>query len=123
MPKYKINSLEFKSKGIVLLTLLDKPKRIFIQLRKKKVGANKYNNKSKNKANIGNKSKKKLKNNNSAINKIEPGKPKKTKQFNNDIRNNFGHKKFIAESSVIKRVLKRLLMESTRKKELVDKRA
>jgi hypothetical protein len=73
--------------------------------------------------NIGKISKKKLKKRNSAIKKIEPGKPKKTKQFNRLIKNNFGHKKLIPLTSVIKRVLKRRLIASTNKKELVDRSA
>jgi hypothetical protein len=40
----------------------------------------------------GNKSKKKLKNSISAIKKIEPGKPKKIRVFNNTAKNNLGHK-------------------------------
>jgi hypothetical protein len=93
------------------------------QLRKKKVGPNKYNKINKKKVNNGNKSKKKLKNKNSAIKKIDPGKPKKIKQLINEIKNNLGHKKFTALTSVIKRVLNRLLMASTSKKELVDNKA
>lgn len=71
----------------------------------------------------GNKSKKKLKNKNSAIKKMEPGKPKKIKQFTKLIKNNLGHKKLIPLISVIKRVLKRLFIASTKRKEFVDKSA
>lgn len=117
------NSLEFRSKGIFLKIFKDKPNKTFIQLRKKKVGPNKYSKQIKNKHKIGNKSKKKLKNKNSAIKKIEPGNPKKTKQFIKLIKNNLGHKKFTPLISVISRVLNRLLMASTNKKELVDNRA
>jgi len=73
--------------------------------------------------NIGNKSKKKLKNKNSAIKKIEPGNPKKTNKFIKLNRNNLGHKKLTPLISVIKRVLNRRFIASTNKNELVDKRA
>jgi hypothetical protein len=101
----------------------ERPKSMFIQLLKKKVGPNRYSNIIKKMHIRGNKSKKKLKNKNSAIKKIEPGKPKKIKQFNKLIKNNFGHKKLTPLISVIKRVLKRLLIASTKRKEFVDKRA
>jgi hypothetical protein len=55
--------------------------------------------------------------------KIDPGKPKKTKQFSKLAKNNFGHKKFIPLISVIKRVLKRRLIASTSKNELDDNKA
>jgi hypothetical protein len=96
---------------------------VFIQLLKKKVGPNKYKSTNKNKHKIGNKSKKKLKNKNSAIKKIEPGKPRKTKQFNRLIKNSLGHKKLTPLTSVIKRVLNLRLIASTNKKELVDNKA
>lgn len=112
-----------RSKGIFLKTFKDKPKRTFIQLLKKKVGPKRYNKTSKKSDNRGNKSKKKLKNRNSAIKKIDPGNPKNIKQFSNDTKKSFGHKKLIALISVIKRVLKRLLIASTNKKELVDNKA
>jgi hypothetical protein len=67
--------------------------------------------------------KKKLKNKNSATKKIEPGKPRNIKRFNKLIKNNFGHKKLTPLISVIKRVLKRLFIASTKRNELVDKRA
>jgi hypothetical protein len=56
------------------------------------VGPIKYKKFNKNKVKIGKKSKKKEKNKNSAMKKIEPGKPKKTKLFKSIIKNNFGHK-------------------------------
>jgi hypothetical protein len=55
--------------------------------------------------------------------KIEPGKPKKIKQLIKHIKNNLGQRKLIPLISVIKRVLKRLLIASTNKKELVDRSA
>jgi hypothetical protein len=96
---------------------------VFIQLRKKKVGAKRYKITNKKQHKTGNRSKKKLKNKNSAIKRIEPGKPKKTKELNKIIKNSFGHKKLIPLISVIKRVLKRLLIASTSKKELVESSA
>ena len=101
----------------------DNPNKTFIQLRKKNVGPNKYNNIIKNIHKIGNKSKKKLKNKNSAMKKIEPGKPKKIKQLTKLNKNNLGHKKLIPLTSVISRVLNRRLIASTNKNELVDKSA
>jgi len=64
-----------------------------------------------------------MKNKNSAIKKIEPGNPKNIKQLIKLIKNSLGHKKLIALISVIKRVLKRLFIASTSKKELVDNKA
>lgn len=72
---------------------------------------------------IGCKSKKNVKNRNSAIKKIDPGNPKKIKQFAKLIKNNLGHKKFTPLISVTKRVLNRRLIASTNRNELVDKRA
>jgi hypothetical protein len=115
--------LEFKSNGIFLKIFNDKPKSTFIQLRKKKVGPNKYKRIIKNKHKTGNRSKKKLKNKNSAINKIDPGNPKKTKQLIKLIKNNLGHKKFTPLISVISLVLNRLLIASTSKNEFVDNKA
>lgn len=116
-------SFEFKSKGIFLKTLKESPKRVFIQLLKKKVGASKYSKISKKNEINGKKSKIKLKNKNSAIKKIDPGNPRKIKQFNKLIKNSLGHKKLIPLISVIKRVLNRLFMASTIKNELVDSNA
>jgi len=123
IPKYNIYSFDVRSKGMVLLIVVDNPKRTFIQLLKKKVGPNRYKNGINNTHKIGKKSNKKLKNKTSAIKKIEPGNPKKTKQFNKLIRNNLEHKKLIPEISVIRRVLKRLLIASTKKNEFDDSRA
>jgi len=96
---------------------------MFIQLRKKKVGANKYRSIRVTIHRTGNKSKKKLKNNVSAIKKIEPGNPKNTNKLIRQIKNSFGHIKLIPLTSVINRVLKRRLMASTSRNELVDKSA
>jgi F0F1-type ATP synthase gamma subunit len=115
--------LELRSKGIFLNIVVERPNNTFIQLRKKKVGPNRYSNIIKITHSIGKISKKKLKKRNSAIKKIEPGKPKKTKQFNKLIKKSFGHKKLIPLTSVIRRVLKRLLIASTSKNELVDNNA
>jgi len=102
---------------------MDKPNKAFIQLRKKKVGAKKYNKTIRNKQSNGNKSKKKLKNKNSAIKNIDPGKPKKTRQLIKLNKNNLGHKKLTPLISVINLVLKRLLIASTNKNEFVDNKA
>jgi hypothetical protein len=77
----------------------------------------------KNRQSRGNKSKKKLKNNISETNIIEPGNPKKTKEFKRVTKNSFGHKKLIPLTSVIRRVLNLLAIASTNRKELVDSRA
>lgn len=118
-----MSSFEFKSKGTAEFIFIDNPNIIFIHVLKKNVGAAKYNNISKIKHNNGNKSKKKLKNKNSAIKNIDPGKPKKTKQFIKIIKNNFGHRKFIPFNSVINLVLNLLFTASTSKNEFVDKSA
>jgi hypothetical protein len=55
--------------------------------------------------------------------KIEPGNPKKIKQFIRQIKNNLGHKKLIPLISVINLVLNRLLIASTNKNEFVDNKA
>jgi hypothetical protein len=55
--------------------------------------------------------------------KIEPGKPKKISKFTKLNRNSLGHKKLTPLISVINRVLNLLLIASTKRKELVDKRA
>jgi hypothetical protein len=112
-----------RSNGTVLNIVVDNPKSTFIQLRKKKVGPSRYNSTIKIIHKIGKISKKKLKKRNSAIKKIEPGKPKKIRQFSRLIKNNLGHKKLMPLTSVIKRVLKRLFIASTSKKEFVDSRA
>lgn len=121
--KYEQNSFKFKSIGTERLTCNDSPKRAFTQLRKKKVGAKKYNNINKNIQSIGKRSKKKVKKRNSEMKKIEPGKPKKIKQFNKQNKKSLGHKKFIPLSSVIKRVLNLRLMESTNKNAFVESKA
>ena len=123
IPKYKRYSLELTSSGIFLLIAVERPNRTFTQLLKKKVGPRRYKNGNKNKHKNGNKSNKKLKNKTSAIKKIEPGKPKKTKQLTRLSKNSFGQRKFIPLTSVINRVLKRRLIASTKKNELEDRSA
>jgi len=66
---------------------------------------------------------KKAKNKNSATKKIEPGKPKKISVLSRIARKSLGHKKFMPLISVIKRVLKRLDIASTRRNEFVERRA
>jgi hypothetical protein len=122
-PPYNNNSLNVKSTGNVLEKKVEAPNNAFVQLRKKKVGPNKYNKTIKIKHKRGNKSKKKPKNNTSVINIIEPGKPKKTNKFTKLTRKSFGHKKLIPLISVINRVLKRRPIASTSKKEFVDNSA
>lgn len=102
---------------------LDKPNKTLVQLLKKNVGPNKYNSIIKKIDRHGNRSKKKLKNKNSATKKIEPGKPKKIKQFSKETRKSLGHKKFIPLISVNNLVLKRRLIASTSKNELVERSA
>jgi hypothetical protein len=102
---------------------MESPNKAFTQLRKKKVGPNRYNRIIKNRQSSGKRSKKKLKKRNSAIKKIDPGKPKKTRQFTRLIRNNLGQRKLMPLTSVIKRVLNLLLIASTNKNELDERRA
>lgn len=116
-------SLEFKSNGIFRNILVDNPKRALIQLLKKKVGPKRYRRTNKNRDKMGKRSKKKLKKRNSAIKNIEPGKPKKIKQFIKLIKNSLGHKKLTPLISVISLVLKRRFIASTNKKELVESSA
>jgi hypothetical protein len=118
-----ISSLEFKSKGIFLKIAIDKPNNEFIQLLKKKVGPRRYKKGIKKTQRIGKRSKRKLKNKISAIKKIDPGNPKKIRQFIKLNKKSLGHKKLIPFISVINRVLKRRFMASTRKKELDDSSA
>jgi len=115
--------LEFKSNGIVFSRCTDEPKRAFIQLLKKTVGARRYRRTINSKHRAGYRSKKKLKNRISATNMIEPGKPKKINKFTRLIKKSLGHKKFTPFISVIRRVLNRRPIASTSKKELVDNKA
>lgn len=117
------NSRLDKSTGALIESAFEKPNITFIQERKKKVGPSKYRNTRRNIDNKGNKSKKKLKNKNSDTKNIEPGNPKKIRLFRRVIRKSFGHIKLIPLISVSKRVLKRLAIASTNKKELVDRSA
>jgi hypothetical protein len=55
--------------------------------------------------------------------KIEPGNPKKISKFKRLIKNSLGHRKLTPLISVINRVLKRRLIASTKRKELVDNKA
>lgn len=123
IPKYKLNSLKFKSNGIFLKIFIDKPNITFIQLLKKKVGVSKYKIGINKKVINGKRSNKNEKNKTSAIKKIEPGNPKNTKQFAKLIKNNFGVKKFIPLISVINRVLNLLFIASTKRNAFDDKNA
>jgi hypothetical protein len=91
-PKKSISSRVDKSTGIVVVKEYEKPNITFSQDRKKKVGPIRYKNDIKKNANMGKKSRKKEKNKNSATKNIEPGKPRKTRVFNNIIKKSFGHK-------------------------------
>jgi hypothetical protein len=108
---------------MVYKIFVEVPNITFIQLRKKNVGPRRYNRTIKKQHNRGKRSKKKLKNKNSAVKKIDPGNPKKTRQFIRMIKKSLGHKKLIPLISVINRVLKRRFIASTSKNELVDNKA
>jgi hypothetical protein len=103
--------------------VVESPNNTLVQLRKKKVGTNKYKKRIKNKHNTGKRSSKKLKNKVSAIKKIDPGNPKKTSKFTKLTKNNLGQRKLIPLISVIRRVLNLRLMASTSKNEFVESNA
>ena len=63
------------------------------------------------------------KNKTSEINIIDPGKPRKTNKLRSPTKNNFGDRKLIPLTSVMRRDLNRRLIASTSKKELVESRA
>jgi hypothetical protein len=96
---------------------------VFIQLRKKKVGPIKYKKTIKIRHSEGKRSKKNEKKRISETNIIEPGKPKNTKVLIKLAKKSLGVKKFKPLISVINRVLKRRLIASTKKNELVDSNA
>ena len=54
---------------------------------------------------------------------IDPGKPKKTNKLSSPTKNSLGERKLTPLTSVISRVLKRRLIASTNKKELVESKA
>jgi hypothetical protein len=87
------------------------------------VGPIKYRKTSKNIASRGKRSKKNEKNKNSAMKNIEPGKPKKIKQFSSMAKNSLGHRKLIPLTSVKRRVLNLRATASTNKNELVESKA
>jgi len=117
------NSFLVKSVKCLFNKKKENPNIEFIQLRKKKVGARRYNITKIKIVIIGNKSNEKLKNKNSATKKIDPGKPKKISEFANIIKKSLGQRKFKPLISVINLVLNRLFIASTSKKELVDNKA
>lgn len=90
-PPKTINSLEVKSVGSVFKICVEDPKRTFIQILKKNVGAIKYNKTIKKRHKVGKRSKKKLKNRISATNIIDPGKPKNTNVFTRATKKSLGH--------------------------------
>lgn len=108
------------STGIFLFNINEEPNITFTQLRKKKIGPNKYKRGSNQIVTKGISSKRNVKNKISAIKKIDPGNPKNRSKLINVKKNNRGHKKFKPLISVTNLVLNRRLIESTRKKELDD---
>jgi hypothetical protein len=74
-------------------------------------------------ASSGYKSSIKAKNKNSAIKKIEPGNPRKIKQFRRAARKSLGQKKFKALISVSRRVLNRRFTASTIRNEFDESNA
>jgi hypothetical protein len=118
-----ISSFEDKSVGIDCRKNREEPNNTFTQLRKNIVGPNKYNRTINHKHSKGYKSKKNEKNKISAMNIIDPGKPKKTRRFIKLTKKSLGHKKFTPFISVTKRVLNLRPIPSTNKKELVDSNA
>ena len=122
-PPYRRSSREDKSLGKVLRKWVEDPNKVFIQLLKKKVGPIKYKKTMSIRHKDGKRSKKNEKKRISETNIIEPGKPKKTSVLTKLTKNSLGHRKLSPLISVINRVLKRLLIASTRKKELVDNKA
>ena len=122
-PESTINSLEFKSTGIFFKKKREEPNIAFIQVRKKKVGAIKYNRRIKKIDSKGKRSMKKPKNKISETNIIDPGNPRNTRQLSRVIKNNLGQRKLIPLISVINLVLNRRAIASTNKKELVDNNA
>jgi hypothetical protein len=122
-PAYNNSSFKFKSKGTDFFRKIDDPNNTLLHVRKKNVGPSRYKRITKSKDNKGKESKKKLKNKISAINIIEPGKPKKINKFISPIRNNLGVKKLIPFISVANLVLKRLPIASTIKNEFVESKA
>lgn len=54
---------------------------------------------------------------------MDPGNPKKTREFSKLTKKSLGHKKLIPFISVISRVLKRLPIASTSRNELVESNA
>lgn len=87
------------------------------------MGASRYRSTIKNKVNAGYRSKKKLKKRISATNMIDPGKPRKMSKFTSATRKSLGQRKFTPLISVIKRVLNRRPIASTKRNEFVDRSA
>lgn len=71
----------------------------------------------------GLKSKKKLKNKISEMNMIVPGNPRNINKLIRPTAKSLGHRKLIPPTSVTSRVLNRLPIASTSKKEFVERRA
>lgn len=122
-PRQERSSVLERSARATRTVFREFPKRVLLQLRKKKTGPNKYRNGSNKAATKGIKSIRNAKNSISAIKKIEPGNPKKIRRFARQTRKSLGQRKLIPEISVIKRVLKRRLIASTSRNEFDDRRA
>lgn len=118
-----MNSLNERSAGMTWYNFKENPNIIFIHDLKKNVGPKRYKKNSKKKAANGNKSKKNEKKSISETKNIDPGNPKNIKIFKSVVKKSFGHRKFNPLISVISRVLNRLDIASTSKKELVDIKA
>lgn len=123
MLKNRNNSLDDRSAGSVDLRELEYPNITFIQDLKKNVGPSRYKSTIRVRHITGKKSKKKLKNKNSEMKNMDPGKPKKTNIFSRDIMNSLLQLKFRPLISVTRRVLNRLDIASTIKKEFVEIKA
>jgi hypothetical protein len=111
------------SVGIRFCKNNEDPNKTLTQLRKKKIGPNKYKKGRTKIVTDGISSSKKEKNKTSEIKKIVPGNPKKINKLIRDKIKRRGHKKFRPLTSVISRVLKRRLIASTKKKEFEEIKA
>jgi hypothetical protein len=123
VPLNSMNSREDRSAGNLLVNACEKPNITFIQDLKKKVGPKRYKKISRKSAITGKRSKKKLKKRNSDTKNIDPGNPRNIKLLTKVIKKSLGHMKFKPLISVINRVLNRLAIASTSKKEFVESNA
>lgn len=117
------NSRTDKSTGGLDEKNCDIPNIALNQLRKKKVGASKYKKTTKRSVMAGKRSIKNEKKRISETNVKDPGNPRNNKQFMKDKINSLGQRRFNPLSSVMSRVLKRLLIASTSKNALAERSA